>query len=116
MATLKTIAPATWTVDGHAAEARTSLRERFLAFADSQAPNRTLWFFITLMVHGVFLLALPATLVYYFNAPEYVVGITLVCFFANLIANMGGAGIRATLSFFAASVLIHLVMTLIFVL
>lgn len=116
MATLKTIAPAAWTVEERAEQTPVSLWQRYTAYADGQAANRTLWFFITLLVHGVLILALPAVLVYYYNASVAVVAVTLICFFANLIANMGGAGIRVTLGFFFASILINTLMALVVIL
>ncbi|MBS7563322.1 hypothetical protein KHS38_02805 [Mucilaginibacter sp. Bleaf8] len=117
MATLKTIAPATWTVEDHADTYNNiNLWNKFTQFADSQKNNRTLWFFINLLVHGVFFLPVPAALMYYFDAPIVVLAITMGCFFTNLIANMGGAGIRSTLLFFFASIAIHVLMVLIAVL
>lgn len=117
MATLKTIAPATWTI---APEQTTSVKfnpwAKFMAFADSQKSNHTLWFFVVLIVHGVLILPLPAVLMFYFNAPIGVLAITMVCFFTNLIATMGGAGIRTALTVFAGSILLHLIMTLVFIL
>ncbi|WP_158826780.1 hypothetical protein [Mucilaginibacter lacusdianchii] len=114
MATLKTIAPATWTIqEQEVTYNNVSLWTRFIQFADTQKGNRTLWFFINLMIHGVFFLPLPAVLMYYYDAPVGVLAITMACFFANLIANMGGAGIRTTLMLFFASVAIHVLMILI---
>lgn len=116
MATLKTTAPNTWTIPAKTTAATPNLWNKFLAFADTQKSNRTAWFFTMLMVHGILLLPVPAVLCYYFNAPNGILAITMVAFFANLIANMGGAGIRTTITLFAASVLVHLLMILIFVL
>ena len=117
MATLKNIAPATWinTVPTNS-NYSPGLLTRFNTFADSQKQNHTLWFFMVLMVHGVFLLPLPAVLSYYFDAPVGVLAVTMVCFFTNLIATMGGAGIRATLLFFGGSILLHVLMALIYML
>ena len=117
MATLKTIAPPTWINTTHTnSNYSPSLIDRFNNFADSQKQNHTLWFFMVLMVHGVFFLPLPAVLSYYFDAPVGVLAITMVCFFTNLIANMGGAGIRATLLFFGGSIMLHVLMALIYML
>lgn len=116
MATLKTTVPQTWAVNNSNNIQAPGLWQKFTAFAEGQHRNQTLWFFLTLMVHGVLVLPVPAVLIYYFNAPEWVLGITMVCFFANLIANMGGAGIRASIGFFLGSLFIHLVLILAFVL
>jgi hypothetical protein len=117
MATLKTIAPVHTAFTTQAEPyIHTSFREKLTNFADGQESNHTLWFFITLLVHGVFFLPLPAVLMYYFDAPAAVLAITMICFFTNLIANMGGAGIRATLAFFFASVAIHVLMAVLVIL
>lgn len=112
MATLKTNAPASWTATEDTENTNFGLWNKFMAFADSQAHNHTLWFFITLMFHGVLVLALPAVLIYYFNASVLTLIVTLGCFFANFVANMCGSGIRVTLPFFFASVIINAIMIL----
>lgn len=114
MATLNTTAA--WTITPAAAETKTTLWSKIVDFATNQKQNHTLWFFLTLVIHGVLVLPVPAMLIYYFNGPEVILAITMVCFFVNIIANMGGAGIKTTLAVFAGSVLIHLAMILLFVL
>lgn len=108
MATLKTTVPASWAI--HHQETQPSLWSKYLKFADSQKKYRTLWFFASLVFSGVILLPIPAALMYYYHAPIIVLLVTMTCFFTNIIANMGGAGIRATIGTFLASVAIHLVM------
>ncbi|OCX53890.1 hypothetical protein BEL04_06280 [Mucilaginibacter sp. PPCGB 2223] len=93
-----------------------SLWNKWLTLADSQAPRKTLWFMISLISQGVLFLPMPALLIYYFNAPVFVLGITLVLFFINFIAGMGGSNIRTTLTLFAISIMAHLIMLLIFLL
>lgn len=116
MATLKTIAPATWNQEqAHTTIDNANLWTRFTEFANGQKQNQTLWFFMVLMVHGVLFLPLPAVLLYYYNAPIIVLAVTMACFFTNLIANMGGAGIRTTLLLFAASIFLHLLMAFVFI-
>lgn len=109
MATLHTTAP-TWA--SHSESYKLNLWTKYLTYADSQKDNRTLWFFISLMVHGVVFLPIPAVLMFYYNASILVLVTTMVCFFTNFIANMGGAGIRTTLFCFAASTIIHIIMVL----
>jgi hypothetical protein len=92
------------------------LMDRYLAYADAQAKNRMLWFFLSLMLNGVFFLASPAILIWMFQAPLSVLAITVLTFFANLIANMGGAGIRTTLALFYAGLFINMACILIFIL
>ncbi|MES2062417.1 MAG: hypothetical protein V4456_10890 [Bacteroidota bacterium] len=93
-----------------------SLLTKITAWADRQAPNRTLWFMVSLIAQGVLFLPIPAVLLYYFYAPIAILAITLGLFFSNIIAGMGGAGIRVMLGFFAFSILAHLLMILVFTL
>ena len=119
MATLKTIAPATWTntvTTNQNTSYNFNLWTKFTQFADGQKDSHTLWFFVILIVHGVLFLPLPAVLLYYYNAPIAVLAITMVCFFTNLIATMGGASIRVALLLFGCSIFLHLLMALIYVL
>lgn len=115
MATLTTHS-AHWRNSAEKTEQGTNLWSKWLAFADSQAPKKTMWFMVALMAQGVFFLPMPALLMYYFDAPIFVLGITLALFFTNFIAGMGGSGIRTTLSLFALSVIVHLTMLLIYLL
>lgn len=103
MATLKIAVP---TVQSTAPQ--TTLWAKYLAFVDSQKANRTLWFLLSLGFHATFFLPLPLILIGFFNAPVAFLAITMLCFFANFVANMGGAGIRTTFSLFMASILVHI--------
>ena len=115
MATLKLNVP-TWQVTRTDQNNHTTLWKKWLAITDSQADNKTMWFLVSLIIQGVLFLPIPAVLMYYYNAPIITLGITMILFFANIIAGMGGSGIRTVLSFFAASVIIHLVMLAVFIL
>ena len=89
---------------------------KLTAFADSQAHSKTLWYLVSMIAQGVLFLPVPAVLMYYFNAPIIVLAITMTLFFSNIIAGMGGAGIRVLMLLFAISAIIHLLMLAIFVL
>jgi len=110
-------APAQWIAEPVAEKQTktTNINNRLLAFADSQAKNKTLWFMVSLIVQGVLFLPVPAVLMYYFNAPIIVLGITMVLFFSNIIAGMGGLGIRSLMFLFALSVIMHMIMLAIFI-
>lgn len=112
MATLETNASAAWATAAHTNNPRFSLWNKFTAFADSQHERKTMWYFLALVVQGIFFLPLPAFLMYYYNAPIIVLLITLTCFFTSIIACMGGAGIRSVLLLSAASILIQVIMTI----
>lgn len=112
MATIKTNVPAAWANDIHTNNTTVSLWTKFNAFADSQHERKTMWYFLALIVQGIFFLPLPALLMYYYNAPIIVLVITLTCFFTSIIACMGGAGIRSVLFLSAASILIQVLMTI----
>lgn len=85
-----------------------------MTFADTQNKNRTLWFLVSLVFQGVLFLPIPAVLSFYFGAPEYILAVTLILFFLNVVAGMGGSSIRTMLTLFATSVIVHLIMILVF--
>ena len=114
MATIRLNAPAHWN-NNAAAQKHGSAWTKFTAFADGQTKHRTIWFLVSLMVQGVLILPVPALLMYYYNAPIIVLVITMGLFFANVIAGMGGSSIRAMISLFGLSVLVHLLMLAIFI-
>ncbi|MDR6943765.1 hypothetical protein [Mucilaginibacter pocheonensis] len=87
----------------------------YLKFTDSQKDKRTLWWFVNLMVHGNLVLAIPATLIYYYNAPVIILGVTVSLFFANLVVNMCGCNIRVTLTTFFVSLFTNISMVLFFI-
>ncbi len=93
----------------------TGIWNKFIDFADGQSKNRTAWFLLSLLFQGVLLLPVPAALMYYYNAPIYVLAVTMVFFFANIIAGMGGSSIRVLITLFGASILVHLLMIAAFV-
>ena len=109
-------APAHWNEQAETQKANNTIWNKWITAADSQAKNQTLWFLLSLIGQGVFFLPVPALLIYYYNAPIVVLVITLFLFFANIIAGMGGSGIRTTLTLFAVSILVHLVMLALFIL
>jgi hypothetical protein len=79
-----------------------------LAVIDNQVSNITMWYIVSMIAQGILFLPVPAALIFYFNAPLFILPITLVLFFGNIIAGMGGAGIRVILALFISSVIIHL--------
>lgn len=107
---------ATWAAPAKNQTSTNTIWTKVLTFIDGQANVKTQWFMISLIAQGVFFLPLPAFLSFYYGAPVYILFITLGLFFANIIAGMGGSGVRAIFSLFAISVLAHVVMTLIFIL
>lgn len=80
------------------------------AFAESQKDKRLGWFMIGLLAQAVLILPIPAALIYYYNASEYILAITLVLFFANVIAGMGGSKIGVLIFLVALDIVVHAVM------
>ncbi|ASU31954.1 hypothetical protein [Mucilaginibacter xinganensis] len=113
MDTIKIQSSTQWANEG--AARKSTLWNKFNAFADGQKQNKTLWFFVALIGQGVLFLPLPALLMYYFNAPIIVLVITLSLYFANIIAGMGGSGIRTMMLLLSVSVLVHVIMLLAFI-
>jgi hypothetical protein len=95
-------------------KSNSNIYDKWIAFADGQAKNKTLWYMVSMITQGVLFLPVPAVLIYYFNAPIIVLAVTLTLFFANIIAGMGGEGIRTLTSLFAISVIVHILMLAIF--
>lgn len=85
-----------------------SVRKKFAAFAASQADKRTAWFLVSILGQGVLFLPIPAALMYYYNASIAVLAITMVLFFANIIAGMGGSKIGTLIFLLALSIVVHL--------
>lgn len=96
-------------------ENNTGIWNKFMDFADGQSKNRTAWFLVSLLFQGVLLLPVPAALMYYYDAPIYVLAVTMIFFFANIIAGMGGSSIRVLIALFGISVLVHLLMIAVFI-
>jgi hypothetical protein len=107
MTTLKTDIHTNWSAAPSASENYRSLWERFTLFANRQQDRKVIWFFLALTVQGIFFLPMPAALMYYYNASIVVLLITMFCFFTNIIAYMGGAGIRTVLLLSLLSILIQ---------
>lgn len=103
-----------WAENLRAQKNKVSLLDKWAAFEHAQAKNITLWYLVSMIVQGIFFLPIPALLIYYSNAPVMILFITLALFFGNIIAGMGGLGIRAILYLFAFSILAHLLMIAIF--
>jgi hypothetical protein len=103
------------TLNNNTANAQQNLLANLIAWADKQAPNRTLWFMVSLVAQGVLFLPVPAVLLFYFNAPLAVLAVTLGLFFSNIIAGMGGAGIRVMLGLLALSIIINVLMVIVFI-
>jgi hypothetical protein len=85
-----------------------SLWTKYLNFADGQKENRLAWFLVSIILHATVLVPLTFMLVY--SLGGYVIpclAASMVIFFANIVANMGGASTRATIFLFGFSLLIH---------
>ncbi|MBS1530637.1 MAG: hypothetical protein JSU01_10040 [Bacteroidetes bacterium] len=98
------------------AEKNASLLKRFADFAESQKDKRLGWFMVSLLAQSVLFLPVPAALMYYYDAPIWVLAVTVLTFFANIIAGMGGSKINVLIFLAGFSTLIHLAMIAFFVL
>ncbi len=102
--------------DGYAIEkVKITIWEKYLAFTDSQAKNKTFWFLLSLIVQGVFFLPIPMVLLFYYDAPVVVVPISMSLYLGNIVAGMGGYGIRVLLAVSIVSVIINLSMLALFI-
>ncbi|HVV56673.1 MAG TPA: hypothetical protein VHC47_15165 [Mucilaginibacter sp.] len=115
MTTIKIHAPVNHTESKTSDLRHSNIFTRLMAYAENHPQSNTSVFLVSLIVQGILFLPVPAALMYYYNAPMVVLVITMTLFFANIIAGMGGAGIKTLLSLFALSVVVHLLMIAIFI-
>lgn len=88
-----------------------SLIKKFNAFADSQKDATMFWWITSLMVIGALFLPLTFLLVYSLGGPTApFLFLSMISFFACIVANMGGMNIGPRLSTFFFSIALHLVM------
>jgi hypothetical protein len=102
--------------NSHQGIVHSSILKAWLARLDKQQESKTLWYIVSLITQSVLFLPVPAAMIYYFNAPLFLLPITLVLFFANIIAAMGGAGVRIILLLFLTSAIIHILMLSVYLL
>lgn len=91
-----------------------SLYTKYLNFADGQKQNHLGWFLVSIILHATILV--PLTFVTVYSLGGYVLpclAVSMVIFFANIVANMSGASTRFTIFIFALSLMVHLGIVLI---
>ena len=93
-----------------------TVHEKYLAFVRREDKDKTVWFILAMVLQGTLILPVPAILLFYYNAPIYVLVITLLTYFPNLITAMTGSGLRVTLAIFIGSLLINWGMLLYYIL
>ena len=93
-----------------------TIHEKYLAFVRREDKDKTVWFILALVLQGTLILPVPAILLFYYNAPIYVLVITLITYFPNLITAMTGASLRVTLAIFICCLVINWGMLLCYVL
>ena len=93
-----------------------TVHEKYLAFVRREDKDKTVWFVLAMALQGLLILPVPAILLFYYNAPVYVLAITLLTYFPNLITAMSGSGLRVTLAIFFGSLLINWGMLLYYIL
>jgi len=106
--------PVSWANETTVQNNTVKTESKWTTFVNSQKNYVTAWFLISLIVQGVFFLPIPAVLIFSFNAPAYILVFTLGLFFANIIAGMSGAGVKAIITLFATSVIVHALLVAIF--
>jgi len=99
------------TVFNDLTQERTGFWAHYASFAKRQEPYAVAWWVGSLFIHGCFLVPLTFLLVYSLDGPTPLfLGISLICFFVNFIANMGGASFKFTFNSFAFSLFVHILM------
>jgi hypothetical protein len=85
-----------------------SLWTKFITFADDQQKNRLAWFLVSLILHATMLV--PITFILVYSLDGYVIpslAVSMIIFFANIVANMSGANTRSTIFLFGLSLVVH---------
>lgn len=101
------------TLDMHTSVETAGVWKKYVAFVDSQESNTMLWWLGSLMLHGCLLVPLTFLYVYHMDGPSMpFLFISLISFFINVVANMGGAGFRFRFNSFMFSILAHGLMAL----
>jgi hypothetical protein len=85
-----------------------SLIRRFNEFSEAQSSKRLGLFMVSLLAQSVLLLPVPAVLMYYYDAPVSVLAISVLLFFVNLVAGMGGSKTSVLIFLIGLSTLVNL--------
>jgi hypothetical protein len=103
-------------VNQEVVEKSESFYKRFNRFVESQSKNRAGWFMGSLLWQGVLCLPVPAFLIFYYHAPIWILIVTVLLFFANLVAGMCGSKINVLMNLLIGGTLLHIALVLSFVL
>lgn len=85
-----------------------SLIKRFNEFSEAQSDKRLGLFMVSLLAQSVLFLPVPAVLMYYYNAPVSVLAVSVLLFFINLVAGMGGSKTSVLIFLIALSIIVNL--------
>jgi hypothetical protein len=85
-----------------------SLIRRFNKFSEAQSSKRLGLFMVSLLAQSVLLLPVPAVLMYYYDAPVSVLAISVLLFFVNLVAGMGGSKTSVLIFLIGLSAIVNL--------
>ena len=100
----------TFAVDKQANK-NTGIFAKYAAYVNSQSSNAVLWWVVSLLFHGCFLVPLTFLLVYSLSGPTTpFLTISLAGFFVNFVGNMGGASFKFNFNSSVISTLIHVLM------
>jgi hypothetical protein len=108
-------APTEWIVEQAIQEQKkgSNIYNKLIVFADNQTKNMTSLFSISLVAQCVLFLPLPALLMFHYHEAVTIIAIVITLFFANIIACIGGQGMRSIVSI-SALIVIDLIMLVIF--
>ncbi|MCD0489239.1 hypothetical protein LPB86_13445 [Pedobacter sp. MC2016-14] len=85
-----------------------SLWTKYLNFADAQKPNHLVWFLFSIVLHAGALVPLTFIIVYVLGGAVLPsLAVSMLIFFANIVANMSSASTRVTIFLFGFSLMAH---------
>ena len=110
MATLKTTSSLKSSIDYSLSLNQDTLWTKYIRFADLQKSQHIIWWLVSLLLHCLlvpFIFLLSVAL----NGPTtLILGVSMVLFFVNVVANMSGASTRLTILAFFGSLALHIIM------
>jgi hypothetical protein len=85
----------------------------YLNFADNQKGNHMAWFLINISIHATLFVPLTFLLVSFLDGQVLTsLGLSMIIFFINLVANMSAMSTRVTIGLFAFSAIAHIAILL----
>ena len=91
---------------------RPTFLQQYLDFCDSQTTSNVLWFLLPLITLPAAIMPITILMLYTSSWLLPFIGISMLLFFTNILATIGGYSTRVTISIFALTIFINLLFSL----